>query len=62
MARFNEEVPEQKIVAYCNHCHEPFYEGEEVERFEQEIFCDRSCFINYMGVKTEIIVKGKGNL
>lgn len=52
MARFDE--PEDEVVGgYCESCTEELYKGQSVVKFEDEVFCDRECFLSYMDIKEE---------
>lgn len=56
MARFNESIPEEKLVGYCNNCSDRLYAGYDVVKHEHETFCEVSCFLTYMDVKIEPII------
>jgi len=42
---------EPKILAYCPHCNEPIYEGDEVYEFDGQWFCTENCILEYLEVK-----------
>jgi len=55
MARFDEEIPEERVGGFCVNCNEPLYEGQEVVKFDNELFCDVECFKQHMDVREETL-------
>lgn len=54
MARF-EEPTEPKLKAQCLMCNASLCEGDDVVNVEDEIFCGTECYLDYYGIRTEIL-------
>lgn len=45
MARFDESIPDSKVMCECDYCGQELCEGEEVVEFDGGIFCDTDCLL-----------------
>ena len=53
MTLFNEK---DVIIAYCEQCNGELYEGEEVWKHEDLLFCDENCFKDF--IRKELVIVG----
>ena len=55
MARFEESIPEPKIVGECEECGAEFYEGSEVIKWEGMLFCDKFCLVDNLDCQLTVL-------
>ena len=48
MARFDETIPDPKVIGECEECGCEFYEGYEVIRWDGMFFCDKDCLVDHI--------------
>jgi hypothetical protein len=56
-SRFAEPDDIEKPLTKCACCESDLYEGFDIVRYDGEIFCDKYCLLDYLGVTTEVLDK-----
>lgn len=50
-----QEPDEVYPLTTCDCCDAELYEGDDVVKFDGEVFCSTDCFLEYMDVRTEVL-------